>query len=293
MSVTRSYSNTQYDSTHNSFSHKQSIFDQLDDGVRGIEFDVHDHYIRYFKDFRIGHSYPGYEVSHGLKSVRDDPKTNNPDSDKLTDWLELVNRWSQYNNDHEPITIFLDIKDDFHNNPEGLGFDLLNNQLTNIFGTRLYTYLDYKKEQTWPALNDRIIVVLTGNSTGRREYITNFNDCCFVSYSYQGGKGDAGVFGSDLLEHTPFINVKFSKRPNDINFVKNMKKNGKLIRLWNVGSDPEKRISKYLSFNDYNFAARDPNNYIGVFLWHFFVATPRTILRRIYSFIKIKLLRRK
>lgn len=113
MSSMRSYEKTKFDTTHNSFSHKQSIFDQLDDGVRGIEFDVHDHYIRYFKDFRIGHSYPGYEVSHGLKSARDDPKTNNPDSDKLTDWLELIIRWSQYNNDHEPITIFLDIKDNF------------------------------------------------------------------------------------------------------------------------------------------------------------------------------------
>lgn len=173
-----------FKTTHNSY--QWSLPDQLNAGVRGIELDIHDefNYSSFFRrifgrkdNFKVGHWLPGHEVSY----LGGNPFFNN----NLESWIKTIVKWSN-KHDHGPITIFLEIKDNFiddDNNPsEKYGLIRLNEQIKNSFGRdkkKLYTYQQFcnsKKQLTINDLHNKIIFVLmsyyiASNITIKREIL--------------------------------------------------------------------------------------------------------------------------
>ena len=181
--------------THNSYAHTLdpdwSITTQLEEGVRGLELDIHDQdiwkelvqdktsrswdkFLSRFKisfrfHFKIGHWWAGHQVSR----IGENPKGNN-----FHNWLSKIAEWSrkkQKEEGHAPITVFLDLKTGLHERrdnypPEKRGLIRLNNQILSVFDkdlTWLYTPEEFKryydKHQAWPSIEklwNRIIIVL-------------------------------------------------------------------------------------------------------------------------------------
>ncbi|KKK87123.1 hypothetical protein LCGC14_2756400 [marine sediment metagenome] len=76
-----------YKTSHNSYG--ASIIDQLNSGVRGIELDIHDNGVEDDGLFRIGHFGIGVGVARGVRG--------NPNHHNLTEWLDVINNWSNAN----------------------------------------------------------------------------------------------------------------------------------------------------------------------------------------------------
>lgn len=154
--------------THNSYSGgaRGSIIAQLNQGIRCIEFDFHDNDFESVGDYRLGHTRHNAEVELG---------NGNPDSSELTDWLELVASWSTDNPGHGPIVLLLDAKDNLKDNHDPTSGNLgqLNEILRTTLGERLYRPT---RSAQWPsvvALQDQILVVLSGNRMTRDAYIAD------------------------------------------------------------------------------------------------------------------------
>ncbi|MEA2601645.1 MAG: hypothetical protein QOF89_2637 [Acidobacteriota bacterium] len=94
------YSARTYRTTHNSYSggERGSIWQQLDSGVRCIELDLLG---SNSTKIEIGHDVPGDLVSH---------HHGNPQTNDLSEWLNIIKEWSDVNGKHDPITIFFDLK---------------------------------------------------------------------------------------------------------------------------------------------------------------------------------------
>ena len=97
----------------------------------------------------------------------------NPRSSELRLWLELVAQWSDANVGHGPIILLLDAKDDLKDNhsPEAGNLGALNEMLRQVYGNKLVAPT---VATAWPQLseiNDRILIVLSGDRTTRRAYI--------------------------------------------------------------------------------------------------------------------------
>jgi len=156
-----------FKATHNSYTGgpRGSIREQLDRGVRFIELDVHDDGFATFGDFRVGHGWPDDEVDHG---------GGNPGGDTLGEWLGVLRAWSAAHPDHAPITVCIDAKDDFAENPSFAdgGLDAFNERLLTAFGDDLLRASAI--DTSWPtvqALAGRVLVVLSGDVDGRRGYL--------------------------------------------------------------------------------------------------------------------------
>ena len=111
-----------FKTSHNSFS--MSIRKQLNHGVRGLEYDIHDDRIQEINDFEVYHLPRHVDVAINVDG--------NPGDLLLTNWLTLLKDWSnEQNNDHAPITLFIEFKDcivDENNEPSELyGIKRLNN----------------------------------------------------------------------------------------------------------------------------------------------------------------------
>jgi hypothetical protein len=158
--------------THNSYSgnfvhERRGITQQLDAGVRFLEFDVHDEYAAKH-EYTLGHSVPGDQVETGF---------GNPATIVLTDWLKLVNTWSSAHRGHAPITVTLDMKDDLtddnHSFAEG-NLAALNKRLTDVFGTKLVLAGDNDYDLVSlpdvSQLRNKILVVLSGDAHTRALY---------------------------------------------------------------------------------------------------------------------------
>ena len=164
-------------STHNSY--RWSITKQLDQGIRGFEFDIHDTWDtfemilwrlsgkRYKGKFKVGHWWAGHEVHHR--------RGGNPWGNNLEKWLGKIANWSEKHKDHAPITIFLDIKKDFldlnNEPPEQFGLIRLDEQIRNALNGSLFTTQDFE-ENRQPLIRDlqgKIIVVLMSFHTVSRE----------------------------------------------------------------------------------------------------------------------------
>jgi len=163
------YSEAPAAATHNSYSGNEagdrgSIVEQLDAGVRTLEYDVHaDDFAS--AGYRLGHDGPGDEVAHG---------SGNPDVDELGAWLQLVASWSDDHPGHSPLTIYIDLKDEFDNaHPEAGNFIAFNALLETYLGARLYTPDDFRADGGWPwvsQMRDRVVCVLTGDEDGQLDY---------------------------------------------------------------------------------------------------------------------------
>jgi hypothetical protein len=158
--------------THNSYSgnlvgNRGAILNQLNQGIRFIEFDVHDQSFSTLGDYQIGHDSPDDEVDH---------IGSNPQTSLLRDWLTLINQWSIDHRDHAPIIVLLDLKDSLTDQPNFNQGNLskLNALLKEVFGNRLYRAdVANAPQRPWPrvsTLQGKIITVLSGVLANRLAY---------------------------------------------------------------------------------------------------------------------------
>ena len=97
-----------WSATHNSYEggERGTIQEQLNQGVRAIEYDIHDNDFER-EGYRLGHVQFGDAVAYG---------GGNPNSDSLNQWLDLINQWSITHPDHAPIILTIDLKDNLMDN---------------------------------------------------------------------------------------------------------------------------------------------------------------------------------
>jgi hypothetical protein len=186
-----------FKTSHNSYEH--SIREQLNKGVRGLEYDIHDDKIQELDDFEVYHLQNHYDV---LLNV-----DGNPIDYLFSNWLKTIKEWSNgHNNEHAPITLFIELKDsivDSNNKPDELyGIKKFNKILVESLSLdKLYTYKNFRENNfQWPTVKDLkgcVIVVLTsywggywasseGGFESRLTYLKNSleskDDICFVSW---------------------------------------------------------------------------------------------------------------
>ena len=161
---------TNFAATHNSYSgniagSRGTIPQQLDAGIRFIEYDIHLGDYARNGDYQIGHGSPGSQVDH---------TPPNPASNDFADWLRMLAAWSDAHPQHAPIALGLDAKNDLsaQSSPAAGNPSALNEELRSLLGARMYTAAQFG-DGAWPsanALQGRILVVLSGNQTNRRHY---------------------------------------------------------------------------------------------------------------------------
>ncbi|QFY07665.1 hypothetical protein GBF35_14085 [Nonomuraea phyllanthi] len=183
--------------THNSYSGnvdgaKNSITYQLDHGVRFIELDIHDNGYASAHDYSIGHDSPGDLVDHA----------GNPASNRLRDWLDVIDTWSAGHPAAAPIVVALDIKDDLTDNPSYAAGNLaaLNQELTSVFGARLLRAEDYPASPpSVDALRGRVLALLSGNGQSRTLYKRDIGDNPAIAINGRGQVVEVHDSGSGTL----------------------------------------------------------------------------------------------
>ncbi|GAA4909622.1 hypothetical protein HD597_008370 [Nonomuraea thailandensis] len=193
--------------THNSYSGnlggaRDSIAHQLDHGIRFIELDIHDNGYATSRDYAVGHDSPGNQVDHA----------GNPASNLLRDWLGVIDTWSAQHPAAAPIVVALDVKDDLTDNTSYAAGNLaaLNQQLTSVFGARLYRAEEYPASPpTVDELRGRVLAVISGDGGTRSAYRRDLGHNPAVAINGRGqvvevhdsGSGDlwywTGVYGAD------------------------------------------------------------------------------------------------
>lgn len=221
-----------FKTSHNSYEH--SIRAQLNSGVRGLEYDIHDDNIQELNDFEV------YHLRNNIDVLLNED--GNPDNYLLSNWLKVLNDWSiEKGKDNAPITLFIELKDNFidsNNQPDELyGLKKLNSIIMESFKRNsLYTFKDFRENKfKWPIIQDLkgcILIVLVsywggywaaseGGFESRLRYLSNClegkDDICFVSW-VQEDKGNKAVY---LKENTHFwkCSLNFSTE----NFTNNTK----------------------------------------------------------------------
>lgn len=167
--MAQTFQQTNFAATHNSYSggSRGTIEQQLDAGVRFIEYDINNDDFETVGDYRIGHGSPGSQVDH----TPPNPSTNN-----LAAWLQMLAGWSDQNPGHAPITLGLDWKGDLPDTPQEGNLTALNLEVAKWLGRRLYTAAELTQNRGWPqttALNGRILVVLSGSEEARELYLAD------------------------------------------------------------------------------------------------------------------------
>ncbi len=210
-----SYNEAFFKTSHNSYS--ISVRKQLDSGVRGLEYDIHDEKVHELNDFEVYHLPNHEDVALGVNG--------NPNDLLFTSWLNLLKDWSdEHHNQHAPITLFIELKDNFideNNEPsESYGLKKLNRIILDVlYPDHVYQHKDFRKNGFhWPSLNElkgKIIVVLTsywggfwasseGGFESRKIYLKNSlagtDDACFVAW-IEEDKGEGVNF---MKENTRF-----------------------------------------------------------------------------------------
>ena len=116
-----------FKTSHNSY--ELSIREQLNMGVRGLEYDLHDDKIQELADFEVYHLQNHIDVLLG--------EDGNPNDLLFSNWLKILDDWSsEQNKEHAPITLFIELKDgiiDSNNEPEELyGIKKMNRTQVNL-----------------------------------------------------------------------------------------------------------------------------------------------------------------
>jgi hypothetical protein len=158
-----------FHATHNSYSgnlsgSRGSITQQLDSGVRFVEFDLWSGSYAADGDYSIGHGSAGDLVDH---------TGGNPAGNLLRPWLTLVNTWSAAHPAAAPITVMFDLKDDLTTRATYATGNLsaLNQEIADVFGTRLVRSLDTPGAlPSIGSLRGRIVTLLSGNAAARTGY---------------------------------------------------------------------------------------------------------------------------
>jgi hypothetical protein len=209
------YNKAFFKTSHNSYN--ISVRKQLDLGVRGLEYDIHDEKVQELNDFEVYHLPKHVDVALGVDG--------NPDNLLLASWLSLLKDWSdEKKNQHAPITLFIELKDslvDDNNEPSELyGLKRLNRIILDVlYPNYVYQHKDFRKNGFhWPSLEElkgKIIVVLTsywggfwasseGGFDSRKRYLESSlegtEDACFVAWIEE----DKGEGVSFMKENTRF-----------------------------------------------------------------------------------------
>jgi hypothetical protein len=197
-----------FKTSHNSFN--MSVRKQLNHGVRGLEYDIHDSRIQKLGDFEVYHLPRHVDAAINIDG--------NPGDLLLSNWLKLLRNWSdEQNREHAPITLFIEFKDsivDENNEPSELyGIKKLNQVILDALSPDyLYSHEDFRHEnKKWPTVRElkgRVLIVLTsywggywasseGGFASRLQYLKNClkgkDDVCFVSW-IEEDKGDQKEF---------------------------------------------------------------------------------------------------
>ena len=123
-----SFGTTVFAGTHNSYSggSRGGILEQLERGIRSLEFDFHDN------DFET-------TVIIEWVTIRPVERSNMAmaiSGDLLTDWLTVVANWSQRHTDHAPITMILDAKDNLRDNESRIDGNLVSKRIITLYFRR-------------------------------------------------------------------------------------------------------------------------------------------------------------
>ncbi|MBY8991259.1 MAG: hypothetical protein KGD58_10940 [Candidatus Lokiarchaeota archaeon] len=226
------YNEAFFKTSHNSY--EKSVRKQLNMGVRGLEYDIHDDKIQQLGDFEVYHLQNNIDVLLG--------KDGNPDDYLFSNWLKVLQDWSNnLNKEHAPITLFVELKDsiiDSNNKPNELfGIKKLNSIITESLEPKtLFTFKNFRENKfQWPTVNELqgcVLIVLVsywggywaaseGGFDSRVHYLRNClegkDDVCFVSWVQE----DKGEKVSYLKENTHFWKCSLDYSTN--NFAENNK----------------------------------------------------------------------
>ncbi len=267
-----SYHKAFFKTSHNSFN--MSIRKQLNQGVRGLEYDIHDDRIQEVDDFEVYHL-----PNHVDAAINVD---GNPGDLLLSNWLTLLKDWSdEQNNDHAPITLFIELKDciiDANNEPSELyGIKRLNKVIVDALSPNyLYSYSDFKKNKNqWPTVRElkgRVIIVLTsywggywasseGGFESRLHYLNNClkgeDDVCFVAW-IEEDRGEQKLY---MKEKATFwkCSIEFS--------TKHYKENLKLQRPTRVDYDKIRMGRHVKTFYEKNYESGFRANFFPTDSW--------------------------
>jgi len=199
-----------FKSTHNSYSGNYGgmrglISEQLDAGVRFIEFDFHEPPATSGEpgaDYGVGHDDPGHQLW---------TEAGNPQTSDLGSWLQVVADWSAGHPDHVPITVLLDSKDSLTDNKSFAQGNLafLNHRVLSVLGEQNI----YPPEQlggSWPmvaGLLGKTMVVISGDFDTRTGYLHDsghnpavaMNDQGHVVEVHDSGKGKLWYWTGEYL----------------------------------------------------------------------------------------------
>ena len=266
------YHHAFFKTSHNSYN--ISVRKQLDRGVRGIEYDIHDDRIQEVGDFEVYHLPKHVDAAINVNG--------NPGDLLLSNWLTLLKDWSdEQNNAHAPITLFIELKDciiDANNEPsEKYGIKRLNNVILDALSPNyLYSHRDFVKDNfQWPTIRElkgRIIVVLTsywggywasneGGFESRLKYLNYClkveDDVCFVSW-IEEDRGKQKKFMKDKATFWK-CSLEFS--------TKNYEENLKLQRPTRVDYDKIKMGRHVKTYYEKNFESGFKANFLSTDSW--------------------------
>ena len=261
-----------FKTSHNSFN--MSIRKQLNHGVRGLEYDIHDDRIQEVGDFEVYHLPKHVDAAINIDG--------NPGDLLLSNWLTLLKDWSdEQSNEHAPITLFIELKDcitDTNNEPSELyGIKRLNKVILDTLSPNyLYSHSDFRKnEYKWPTvgkLKGRVIIVLTsywggywasseGGFESRLQYLNNClkgeDDICFVSW-IEEDRGKQKLF---MKEKATFwkCSIEFS--------TKNYEENVKLQRSTRVDFDKIRMGRHVKTYYEKNYKSGFRANFFATDSW--------------------------
>lgn len=185
MPTATAYPDTFFAATHNSYSggNRGTYTQQLDGGVRFLELDINVSKFSQVHDYLVGHGSPGRQVDH-------DP--GNPSTNDMTAWLQLVANWSRSNPGHAPITMGIDVKNNLASIDSAADGNIgaLNTLVAQSFGDLLYTSEELTRDgnswPTWQDLSGRVLMVLSGNETTRKAYLSDQGETPAVALSGTG-----------------------------------------------------------------------------------------------------------
>lgn len=163
--------------THNSYEGgtRGPLLSQLNQGVRAIEFDLHDNEFS-GEGYRLGHLFHGDAVDHS---------GGNPSSDRLEDWLDVLHEWSVTHPDHAPLILTIDLKDNLVDNRNFSEGNLAHlNHIIQTYFPQLW--LPKEGLDDLQLARGHILCVLSGDQRTRRAYLADQGSSPSISASAQG-----------------------------------------------------------------------------------------------------------
>ena len=174
-----------FGASHRSYDddHELGLLQQLTLGIRAFHFEIHTSgFASANDDWQLGTGTPRNSVGDDING--------NPDTEDLMAWLRQLSNWSLVNEDHAPLTIFLQTDDDLSeaDEPYDGNLGMLNQRLKALFGSRLFTPEEWPADD-WPTLRSlrgKVLLVLSGSRANRTQYILESGASPSIAVGAQG-----------------------------------------------------------------------------------------------------------